>query len=84
MKKIMTFFSGNVGSLVLTFTMVIVLFSLKDQFGINDTLATTIIIAVMAFAFSEVIRRLCLKTLHARELTGAQAMLDEVEKSKKK
>ena len=82
MKKIMTFFSKNIGSFVLTFGVIYALFSLKQQFGIQDTIATTIIVAIIAIVVSEVTRNLCKKALLGQEEARKQVIMTEIENNK--
>jgi|GEM_PF-4733363 len=83
MNKIITFFSTNIGSFVLTFSVIFALFSLKTQFGIEDTIVTTVIVAIIAIVVSEVVRSSCKKALAAQEKQRKQEIVDEIEQNKK-
>jgi hypothetical protein len=83
MKKIMTFFSTNVGSFVLTFGVIFVLFSLKEQFGVQDTIITTMIVAAIAIIISEMTRKFCEKALLDEEEVKKRAVVNKIEENKK-
>ena len=83
MNKIMKFFSTNVGSFVLTFAVIFSLFSLKEQFGIEDDLVTTIVVAVIAISVSEGTRRFSKKALEIQEENRKKEVIDEIEAQRK-